>query len=122
MIRKLFRWIFQAEIAQLEKLQIETLSMNETLKFQVHQIMEHNNQVKQLLGKCDVSVDVHMRHVPSWAVISIQGKKADYIKFIDLGHRDVVDIAHFLRRYERLSNIKIDAAPQVSDFLKISKK
>jgi len=38
-----------------------------------------------------VAVDIHERS-PSWAVISIQGRKADYVKFIDLPDHNIREI------------------------------
>ena len=61
------------------------------------------------MGNIDVSVDVHHRS-GSWAVVSLQGTKTDYIKFIDLGNRDMMEIARFLRQYDR-ANVKLDASP-----------
>ena len=65
------------------------------------------HQFDQIFGKMKVSVDIHERS-PSWAVISLQGERADYVQFVDLGQRDVRDIQHFLRRFDR-KNVAIDA-------------
>lgn len=63
--------------------------------------------IKVLLGNTEVSVDVH-HCASSWAVISIQGEKRDYIKFINLGKKDLFDIRNYLRQFERS---KIDCSP-----------
>ena len=49
---------------------------------------------------CDVGADVGF-HSPdhSWAVICIHGK-IDYVKFVDMNHRDVMEIAAFLKKFE----------------------
>lgn len=66
-------------------------------------------RIKKLLGNIDVSVDVHHRS-GSWAVVSLQGGKTDFIKFVDLDQRSLREIAFFLRQYDR-KNVKIDANP-----------
>lgn len=43
-------------------------------------------------------------------ITTLEGSKTDYIKFIDLGSRDMMEIARFLRQYDR-ANVKIDASP-----------
>ena len=79
-------------------------------------------RIRKLMGNIDVSVDVHHRS-GSWAVVSLQGAKTDYIKFIDLGNRDMMEIARFLRQYDR-ANVKIDASPfdrhMVNDYETVS--
>lgn len=102
-IEKIFTWIFKSQLTKLEA--------------QIRLSEKQTTSVNNMLGNIDVSVDVHQRS-PSWAVISIQGKKTDYIKFIDLGEREIRDIQMFLRNFDRT---KVDANPQASKFLRISK-
>lgn len=73
-------------------------------------------RINQMLGNLDVSVDVHLRS-RSWAVLSLQGKKTDFIKFIDLGDRDVCEIQKFLRTFDR-EQVKIDANPFIAMSMK----
>ena len=78
--------------------------------------------LEELYKNLDISVDVHEHKFSnSWAVISIQGKKTDYIKFIDLGNSEIREIAQFLRRLEKVRNIKVDASPLASPLLRIEK-
>lgn len=151
MIKKIFNWIFKSEIEKLNlevetikdsaekinlehKLEIERLSLDYKLKvgeFEsekkeakqlITKLQEQHKTFEFLLSNIDVSVDVHEHNYsPSWAVISLQGQKTDYIKFINLGQSDIKEIASFLRNFERDSNLKIDAYPPTSRFLKISK-
>ena len=103
-VRKLVRWALKDEIDQLNVGILE-------IKVQI-------NRVKQVLGNIDVGVDVHEydnKYSPSWAVISIQGKRTDFIKFIDLGQREIIDIQQFLRHFDRS---KVDASPHATQFLK----
>lgn len=97
-IRMLFLWVFSEEIHRLGK----------TIECADRQ----RERFENLLNVIDVNVDAHTEHrgrfySPSWAIISIQGEKQDFIKFIDLGKRDIRDIAHFLRFYETLSVEKL---------------
>ncbi|PKQ69373.1 hypothetical protein BZG01_00095 [Labilibaculum manganireducens] len=114
MLRKLFKWIFKDELQQLEA----------QIKIAKEAVLNYESQekrIKNVLQNIDVSVDVHEYHKysPSWACISLQGVKSDYIKFIDLKDADIHHISSFLRRYERDLNIKVDASPHASGFLRI---
>jgi Zn-dependent M16 (insulinase) family peptidase len=107
-IKKFFRWIFSEELDALNN-KLES----------TNRLYEH---LKQVLGKIDVSVDVNVsehRYAESWAVISIQGKKADFIKFVNLGSRDIFEIQRFLEHFDR---VKADCAPQFSPYLRIPRK
>ena len=49
---------------------------------------------------CDVGTDVGIRSVDhSWAVICVHGKM-DYVKFVDMSQRDIMEISKFLKRFE----------------------
>lgn len=64
-----------------------------------------------------VSVDVHHKS-RSWAVINLEGKNGSvYLKFIDLGHSDLITIQRFLEQFQRPA---IDASPL--DFDKTMKR
>ena len=110
LLKKLFFWIFSEEISALSK-------QTRDFKDQRENYESQEKRIKNLLGNIDVSVDVH-QYSPSWAVISIQGQKADYIKFVDLGERDIREIQRFLNNFDRS---KVDCAPQISQFFKIPK-
>ena len=116
MIRKFFKWIFKSELQELN-LQIQK-TKEATASFESYQ-----NSLKNVLQNIDVSVDVHEyhRYSKSWAVISLQGSKTDYLKFIDLGDADIRHIQQFLRQFERNANVKIDASPNASQFLRVSR-
>lgn len=115
LIKQLFEWIFQEEI---QKLNSQIQKANESAKT----CDSYTAHIQNILNNVGVSVDVHEydhRYSPSWAVISLQGQKTDYIKFIDLGDRELRDIANFLRQFERCRNITIDAHPQTSKLLRV---
>ena len=105
MIRKFFRWIFKAELEKLEQA-INSTKANDEI-------------IRNVLTNAGVSVDVNEYNGRSWACISIQGRREDFIKFVDLSGRDICEIQHFLRHFDR-KNRTIDAAPQTSGFLKFS--
>ena len=49
---------------------------------------------------CDIGTDIGFKNDDhSWAVICIHGK-TDYVKFVDMSHRDVMEISSFLKRFE----------------------
>ena len=116
MIRKLFKWIFKAELQELNS-QIQR-TKEATAKYEYYQ-----KALENVLKNIDVSIDVHEYHrrSNSWAVISVQGRKTDYIKFVDLKDSDAKEIQMFMRQFERNANIKIDASPNASEFLRISR-
>jgi len=111
MIRKFFRWIFRNELESLEQ-QIED---NACIGDKLQQQYERMNNI---FDNLDVSVDLH-HHAPSWAVISIQGERTDYIKFVDLGNRDIREIGRFLSMFDRQ---KVDANPRDRDLLGIKRQ
>ncbi len=113
LIKKL-RLIFNDELQELNKTIQNSKKTNETLN-------RLSEVFVDLLNNIDVSVDVHQchRYSNSWAVVSLQGTKVDYIKFIDLGDRDIREIASFLRKYERICNVKIDAHPETTPYLRV---
>lgn len=82
------------------------------LKEELAEMRETQRNIKAILGNMDVSVDVQ-HHAPSWAVISIQGEKRDYIKFVNLGDRDLFDIRNYMRQFEHK---KVDCSPYDRSF------
>lgn len=109
LLRKLFLYLFKEDFQRMEALERDLKGLIHRQKCATSEAEVRAERIRQLLGNIDVSVDVHQRS-GSWAVVSLQGGKTDYIKFIDLGSRDMMDIAHFLRQYDR-ANVKIDASP-----------
>lgn len=109
LLRKLFLYLFKEDFQRMKALERDLEGLIHRQKCATSLAEVHAARIKQLMGNIDVSVDVHHRS-GSWAVVSLQGGKTDYIKFIDLGSRDMMDIAHFLRQYDR-ANVKIDASP-----------
>ena len=117
MKKKIFNWLFRDEIAKLKS---EFENINSSLVKSEQKILSQSKVLDYLLQGVDLSVDVHENsYSNSWAVISLQGVKTDYIKFIDLGNKDIKEIQGFLRYYEKAGNIKVDASPRSSEFLKI---
>lgn len=109
LLRKLFLYLFKEDFQRMEALERDLKGLIHRQKCATSEAEVRAERIRQLLGNIDVSVDVHQRS-GSWAVVSLQGGKTDYIKFVDLGNRDMMDIAHFLRQYDR-KNVKIDASP-----------
>jgi hypothetical protein len=97
--KQFVRWLLDGQIEKLESLKKECESLKkESLLLE--------QRLRNTVGSIDVAVDVHMKS-PSWAVICIQGKKTDFVKFLDLGERDLNEIAYFLKRFER-NDIRAD--------------
>lgn len=100
MIKKIFKLIFSEELSEI-KVELEK-SRKKRIEFE------------SLISQFQVSVDVNT-NTGSWAAISLQGKNADFIKFIHLGHSDIAEIHRFLKRFDRRN---VDAAPHVRRMLK----
>lgn len=109
LLRKLFLYLFKEDFQRMEALERDLKGLIHRQKCATSEAEVRAERIRQLLGNIDVSVDVHQRS-GSWAVVSLQGTKTDYIKFIDLGNRDMMEIARFLRQYDR-ANVKLDASP-----------
>lgn len=108
MIKKIFSWIFKQELIQLKQAVSELNIAKAALEV-------NQKRLENILDNFDISVD-HHPYGRSWAVISIQGKKADYIKFIDLGESEIRAIQRFVSQFDRS---KVDTAPHFSHFFKI---
>lgn len=109
LLRKLFLYLFKEDFKRMKALERDLEGLIHRQKCATSLAEVRAERIRKLLGNIDVSVDVHQRS-GSWAVVSLQGGKTDYIKFIDLGSRDLMEIARFLRQYDR-ANVKIDASP-----------
>lgn len=112
LLRKLFLYLFKEDFQRMEALEALERDLKELIHRQkcATSLAEvRAERIRQLLGNIDVSVDVHQRS-GSWAVVSLQGGKTDYIKFVDLDERSLREISSFLRQYDR-QNVKIDANP-----------
>lgn len=109
MLKKLFNYIFASQISELNNEISELKKLCIVKQSEIKELRELSFKYDNIVSNIDVSIDYH-EHSSSWCCISIQGQKADYIKFIDLGNSDIQDIKNFLRKYEK--NIKIDATPQ----------
>lgn len=109
LLRKLFLYLFKEDFKRMKALERDLEGLIHRQKCATSLAEVRAERIRKLLGNIDVSVDVH-HHSGSWAVVSLQGGKTDYIKFIDLGSRDMMEIARFLRQYDR-ANVKIDASP-----------
>jgi hypothetical protein len=116
-IKKFFRWIFAEELRDMKKHITDAEAQVAYQRYKSDEIKRNSDKLMNVLGGIDVSVDVQ-RYAPSWACISIQGK-TDYVKFVNLGERDLREISRFLSRFDRT---KVDAAPHESKFLKMESK
>lgn len=109
LFRKLFLYLFREDFKRMEELERDLRGLIHRQKCATLEAETRAKRINQLIGNIDVSVDVHQRS-GSWAVISLQGQKTDYIKFVDLDQRSLKEISHFLRQFDR-QNVKIDANP-----------
>lgn len=79
-----------------------------------------NNEKILTTDNCvSVGVDFHQLG-RSWAVINIDGRRTHVLKFIDMDRRSAQEITHFLRQFEKLENINIDADPFTEGYIRDS--
>lgn len=105
LLRKLFLYLFKEDFKRMKALERDLEGLIHRQKCATSLAEVRAERIRKLLGNIDVSVDVNHRS-GSWADCRIfQGGKTDYIKFIDLGSRDLMEIARFLRQYDR-ANVK----------------
>lgn len=109
LLHKLFFWLFKEDFKRMNKLESDLKGLIHRQKCTTQEAEVRAERIRKLMGNIDVSVDVH-HHSGSWAVVSLQGGKTDYIKFVDLDQRSIREIAFFLRQFDR-NHVKIDANP-----------
>ncbi|MBD8348563.1 hypothetical protein [Dysgonomonas sp. HGC4] len=109
-LKKFFQWVFSYELGKIASEIRQCEKERKALK-------EQADRVSNLLSNLDISVDLH-HYSPSWAVISLQGQKTDYIKFIQMNDRTIMDIDRVLRQFERS---KVDCSPMEHAFLRKNK-
>mgnify|MGYP003583955189 FL=1 len=109
LLRKLFLYLFKEDFQRMKALERDLEGLIHRQKCATSLAEVRAERIRKLLGNIDVSVDVHHRS-GSWAVVSLQGGKTDYIKFVDLDQRSIREISAFLRQFDR-QNVKIDANP-----------
>ena len=113
--RVLKNWLFSKEMADIKNMQIKIEELIEKCGMIDDRYSELRHyeialrEAKRTLASCmEVGVDVHMKG-GSWAVICLKGKP-EYVKFIDLGHSNIMQISQFLRQFED-QHSTIDAGP-----------
>lgn len=109
LLRKLFLYLFKEDFQRMKALERDLKGLIHRQKCATSLAEVRAERIRKLLGNIDVSVDVHQRS-GNWAVVSLQGGKTDYIKFVDLDQRSIREISAFLRQFDR-QNVKIDANP-----------
>lgn len=76
-----------------------------------YRLSEVNKQIQNLEDKYQIGVDISPRPGESWAVICIQGKLQDSVRFVALGENEARDILRFIKQFDRNSKV-IDAPMQ----------
>lgn len=116
MKRRIFNWFFKSQIEEFNKEMLKLVVEVQKLKAD-NEVTE--KRLANMLNGLDVSVDVDMGgYSKNWAVISLQGQRSDFIKFIDLGHSDMLRLQEFLSRFDR-RKVKVDAPQHFKEFLKV---
>ena len=105
--KTIFNWLFKEQLEEIGKLkkQIDESAFRVAgyadNAIKAMKLCENQEKIlRNTVGDIQVATDIHVKS-PSWAVICLQGQKADFVKFIDLGQRDIESIANYLRRFER---------------------
>lgn len=136
MIKKILLWILRKEYISLLEENIKLKEHVSGLYESYMNIIADHNELKRLLLKqekfnaqakgvyeklfenTDVTVDTDIQanygRSDSWAIISIQGEREDFVRFIDLSRYDIQMISKFLRQFRRG---KVDTEPRMRNFL-----
>ena len=119
---KIKNWLLKDELDKLNEFKLKTEEevkeiketydeclhqINRAHKMLLEEINQHNKSYilledcrKFMNSVCDVGTDVGFKsNDHSWAVICVHGKM-DYVKFVDMNHHDIMEIASFLKRFE----------------------
>lgn len=122
---KLRNWLFKEEFNEIEKIKdgLNSVAANvDAIQATYDQCLQRMNQGyikirdaadlhdkshilledcrKFMNSICDVGTDVGFKsNDHSWAIICVHGK-VDYVKFVDMSHRDIMEIAQFLKKFE----------------------
>lgn len=136
MIKKILLWVLRKEYTSLlgENIKLRShvrglyeairniQSDHKELKRLLLEQQKQNHQVKYVYDKLfentDITVDADIQanygRSDSWAIISIQGEREDFVRFVDLSRYDIQMISQFLRQFKRG---KVDAEPRMRNFL-----
>lgn len=78
LLRKLFLYLFKEDFQRMKALERDLEGLIHRQKCATSLAEVRAERIRKLLGNIDVSVDVH-HHSGSWAVVSLQGGKTDYL-------------------------------------------
>lgn len=102
-----FEWAFSDELSNMrmtcEQQQRATLQMKrevEDLRILQNAVNVYKKKLESMLGGISISTNIP-RKGENWAVISIQGEKIDYVKFIALPKNDMIAISKFLAQFDQ---------------------
>jgi len=98
--KKIFNWLFKDQLLELNRLLNHANVNADIAKAAAKNCEWQEKKLKDTVGSIQVATDIHLKS-PSWAVICLQGKRADFVKFVDLDQRSIEDIGRYLRRFER---------------------
>lgn len=117
LLQRFFFWLFREYIDKEKEAIKKEINYLKMLSIDLSQLENRlqgkENALNKLFESIEVSADADTKG-RSWAVISIYGETADYIKFLDFSGNDLRELKAFLKNFERK---KIDATPAVADFL-----
>lgn len=102
-----FEWAFSDELHNMrttcEQQQKTTQQMQkeiEDLRILQNQLTVYRRKMETLLGSISISTNLPKKS-ENWAVISIQGEKIDYVKFVALPKNDMIAISQFLAQFDQ---------------------
>ena len=117
---KIIQWLIGEKLQVIDN-RFETISerlalLGENLTFRFNhcvRLEQENRELDKRVKKVEttlhntvkVATDIHEYGRDSWAVICIEGKQIDYIKFIPLGRSELRHIQDFLRQFEKGQHI-----------------
>ena len=104
MKKKIINWI--REILGINQMQKNLSKTTTDIEREIGMANSLAKELQLLKNELQVGVDVHQRS-PSWAVVCVKGKKADYIKLFNFDEKDEREIRSFLKQFQE-RNVIID--------------
>lgn len=101
--------ILEEQFKELRQKNDRVIVSNENFLNQFNSIHTKSNQVlatsQNILDQFNLSADLSpYEHHRNWAIICIKGKP-EYVKFIDLAHRDARELQMFIKRFEGTNRV-----------------
>lgn len=98
-MKRITNWI--KKTLGITRIEEENKALKGTVANQSDMLMQLNKHIDNIEEKFQIGVDISMHPGDSWAVICIEGKQQDTVRFMALGSSEIREIEKFLRQFDR---------------------